>query len=205
MGKLLFIAYTGSESQCYLTQMVKAQIDTIKSLNDFIHLLKTNDPSHYPRIVSKLQLDKSEMEPFAFFNPGEYTRNCIERTQDFELILICWDKQTKSPIHAHDEQCCWVFQVDGNVSEIRYKANENNDLEASHEMQLTPGCRTYMHDTMGYHALMNNTESHAMTLHLYASPIDSCKVLNTESGCFNEKELSYHSFKGELVANRVTR
>ena len=45
------------------------------------------------------------------------------------------------------------------------------------------------------HSIENISTQRAMTLHIYASPIDECKVYNDEKDCFEMKEMSYHSFK----------
>jgi cysteine dioxygenase len=66
-------------------------------------------------------------------------------------------------------------------------------------MELSPGRLTYMEDSMGYHTLKNHSDERAMTLHLYISPIDTCKVFNdTTEDSFKLKELKYDSYKGVL-------
>ena len=67
-------------------------------------------------------------------------------------------------------------------------------------MTLTPGKLTYMNDSMGYHTIGNISNQRAMTLHIYASPIDSCKVYNNEKACFEVKHMSYHTCKENALA-----
>ena len=47
------------------------------------------------------------------------------------------------------------------------------------------------HDKMGFHSIQNDSENRAMTFHIYASPIDSCKIYNNETECFESKEMPY--------------
>ena len=173
-------------------------MDAIETLVELIKILKLSDPTNYSRVARRMKLPKSEFEQFAHWKTGGYARNCIERNEVFELILICWDPGTRTPVHAHDEQRCWVYQVEGKVSEERYKENEMGTLEHSYRSELTPGSLSYMHDEMGYHALANDSDTTAMSLHLYVSPIDSCQVFDTEETAFKNIELNYHSYKGVL-------
>jgi len=180
-------------------------MDSIDTLDELIKILKLSDPSNYSRVARRMKLPKSEFEQFCHWKSDGYSRNCIERTEVFELILICWNSGASTPVHAHDEQRCWVYQVDGKTNEVRYKQNEVGDLVSSHRAELTPGSLSYMHDEMGYHALVNKSETTAMSLHLYVSPIDSCQVFDTAAAAFKNTELNYHSYKGELAETSISK
>jgi len=180
-------------------------MDCIETLNGLIKILKQSDPSDYNKIARKIKLPKSEFEQFAFSKLDCYSRNCIERTEVFELILICWDKGATTPVHAHDEQRCWIYQIDGNINEVRFNQDKKGDLVPCYQKQLTPGCLSYMQDEMGYHALENSIESTAMSLHLYVSPIDSCQVFDSAATAFKNKKLNYHSYKGVLAETSICK
>ncbi len=175
-------------------------IRTIKQLTD---ILDDIEPDEQVKAMKLIQIAASELAPFARWNPQDYTRNCLARTEKYELILLCWDKKSKTPIHGHGGEDCWVYQVQGTVEEIRYKEHAGNLIETN-RMQLMPKKLTYMNDDMGFHAIENNGDQRAMTLHIYASPIDSCKVYNDEKDCFEIKELFYDSFKGNEVQPLVS-
>ena len=91
-----------------------------------------------------------------------------------------------------------MYQVAGEVRERRYKEADYG-FELVNEAVLNPGRITYMHDRMGYHTIENISNSGAMTLHVYANPIDRCKVYNEETSEFEIKEMEYDSIDGELV------
>ena len=162
-------------------------MDHINTIQEFIELLDKTNPDNYLNIIKRLKISGSNLLPYSTWKEGDYTRNCVGRTSDYEIILLCWDNQAQTAIHGHGGEDCWVYQVQGNVVEIRYKESNENLVE-SNRMVLTPGRLTYMHDRMGYHRIHNNSDRRAMTLHIYASPIDSCKVFNEEQQCFESKE-----------------
>lgn len=174
-------------------------MDTIDSIEGLIDELNEADKRDVPRILEHLRLNTENLEKYASWCKGDYTRNCIIRTDTYELILLCWDSQSDTPIHDHGGQDCWVYQVAGELTEIRFAKNDKGDLEETKRMLLKPEGLTYMEDKMGYHQLCNKTNSRAFTLHLYASPIDECDVFNDEKQCFETKEMSYDTHDGALV------
>jgi cysteine dioxygenase len=179
-------------------------MDVITSLNGLIETLKQSDAKDYVKVAKNMQIPLSDFDSYAHFKESGYTRNCIYKTAGFELILICWNKGDITPIHCHNEQHCWVYQVDGEMTEIRYQKDNHGKLTEINNMQITHGILTYMHDSMGYHLLENHTSKKAMTLHLYMKPVESCTVFNDASNCFEEKELVFHTVDGEPVEVQVS-
>jgi cysteine dioxygenase len=150
------------------------------------------------KIMKRIKIEAHELEPFTTWSKQCYTRNCLARTKQYELILLCWDIGAKTPVHGHGGEDCWVYQVQGTVKEMRFEQNDGL-LKTTNQILLTPGKLTYMNDIMGYHSIENISKQRAMTLHIYASPIDSCKVYNDKEDCFEVKEMFYHTFKGNEV------
>ena len=171
----------------------------ITSVEELINHLQNEVPANYPKIIKKIGIRREAFESFASWDDRKYTRNCLGRTKDFELVLLCWNKGDITPIHDHSGQKCWVYQIDGNVSEVRFKKEATGELNETSHLLLTPGRLTYMEDRMGYHALRNETDGRAMTLHLYVEPINSCGVYNEEKEVFESKDLAYDTFSVPLA------
>jgi len=166
-------------------------MDSAQSLKELIECLNYSEPSNQGKILKQMNIPISDFEAYASWDENGYTRNCINRTDEYELILLCWSKGNTTPIHGHDGQKCWVCQLDGNITEFRYKKNESGALVETNRMQMGPGKLSFMNEEMGYHKLMNDTDGRAMTLHVYVSPITSCEVFNTEKNDFVVKEMEY--------------
>jgi len=163
----------------------------ITSVEELIDQLQNEIPKNYPKIIKKINIPEDAFRSFATWNDDRYTRNCLGRTKDFELILLCWNKGDVTPAHDHGGQKCWVYQVDGNVSELRFEKDDSDELQETSHLLLSPGNLTYMDDRMGYHSLKNETDGRAMTLHLYVEPINSCGVYNEEKAVFESKKMVY--------------
>ena len=162
----------------------------IKTIEDLIDTLETASSDRFAQIIQQISITEDSLKHFATWLDEGYTRNCLMRNNDYEIILLCWDKGAKTAIHGHGGENCWVYQVSGTVEEIRY-TNINDSIKESERLALNPGRISFMHDRMGYHAIQNISNDKAMTLHIYASPIDRCKVYNDEKDCFEMKTMSY--------------
>lgn len=160
------------------------------TIEKFTSALIEHPIKDFPEIIKNANLSMEELLSAASWEKGTYTRNCLARTEKFEIILLCWEVDAKTPIHDHGGEKCWVYQADGKLEEVRYN-HIVGELEESQRMNLTPGNLTFMNDEMGYHTIENNSGARAMSLHIYASPIDSCNVYNANLESFRMKELSY--------------
>ncbi len=173
-------------------------LNTIEKLTNSLIAHSLND---FPRIIKNANLSFEELQEAASWRSGEYTRNCLARNEKFELILLCWEPNVKTPVHNHGGEICWVYQAKGTIEEVRYDYIDKELIETN-RMELIPGQLTFMNDQMGYHTIENNSEHRAMSLHIYACPIDNCKVFNEQDRCFESKELSYDNIF-DLETNNI--
>ncbi len=151
----------------------------------------------YHAILDKIRFGPEEFEPYCTFEDSFYTRNLIARTDDFELILLCWQPGQATPIHDHAGSDGWMFGVEGQLQEVRYhwKKLEDGSIECSRfdKGQLQPTGIAYINDDIGIHAIENVGPDRAVSLHLYSPPIDSCVYYSEDERCFKNKEMSYHT------------
>lgn len=177
-------------------------MNPIATVDQLAEILDDIEPLERARTMKRIAISADELTQYATWMEGGYTRNCLARTDQYELILLCWDIGAQAPIHSHGGEDCWVYQIHGTVEEVRFVEKDGKLIEKN-RMVLSPGKLTYMNDMMGYHSIGNISDHRAMTLHIYASPIDACKVYNDQKDCFEIKEMSYHTFKGVEVETPV--
>ena len=170
----------------------------ISSLEELIDLLDNSTKQEYKALGKRINVPLADFEPFMYYEPDAYTRNCIKRTEDYELLLLCWEEGQATPIHCHNNQECWVHVLKGSLHEIRYQGDAPK-LEVEQELDLLQEGISYMNDEMGYHSLANVADGKSITLHLYMDPIDECNIYDEESKEFELKELVYHTYEGEMV------
>ncbi|MDX1685941.1 MAG: cysteine dioxygenase family protein [Saprospiraceae bacterium] len=170
----------------------------IQHLDELIDILPECSGSDYIKIARNMSIPSEEFEPYACWSGEEYTRNCIARTDDYELLLLCWKEGEETPIHCHFGQECWVYAIEGKLEEERYAEDGDDIVQVDHSI-YEEGSLSYMNDEMGYHLLRNVAPGRSMSLHLYMNPIDQCTVYDEDKEKFVLKELSYDSIATEAL------
>lgn len=169
-------------------------------MDELLFSLENSNPADYVALAKQLELPLAEYEQYASWSTEQYTRNCIVRTEVYELILLCWEKGQETPVHCHGGEECWVKALDGTILEKRFRG-EQTPLEEVNQLKMEAPNLSYMNDDMGFHSLHNITDGRAMTLHLYAEPIKECNIMNNVTGHFETKQLGYHSLGGIKLPN----
>ncbi len=173
----------------------------LEKISELIQVLDEEERTKYTTILKTMKLPIADFEKHATWSESCYTRNCIVENDDFELILICWEKGQSTAIHDHGGEECWVYFVEGNFTEHIYAEDEKGKLSVVKTTNTKPGDVAYMIDFMGYHNLENQSNKRSMSLHLYAKPIKNCKVYDSEKGSFARKKLYYDTYQKLLNKN----
>lgn len=170
----------------------------ISSLSDLLEYLPNATPAEYKSLAQNMELNASDFEKYITWNPNRYTRNCIVRTDLYELILLCWDKEQETSIHCHGGEECWVYVIEGELVELNYVLDSGMPKEQLQE-KMSKGEVSYMNDDMGYHKLKNHVKGRSLSLHLYMNPIDTCTMWNAEEKRFAPVVLKYDTLDGNPV------
>jgi len=174
-------------------------MNKIKSLQSLLLELKDCAPDDYRKLCRDMDLNASEFSELAFWSKQAYTRNCVVKTDKYELILLCWEPGQVTPIHNHNNQECWVYTVEGELEEDLFEMDDQGLPGKIRHSNYETGSKSYMVDQMGYHKLHNNSKNRAMSLHLYVGPISKCDVYNESEKVVVSKDLFYDSVEGKLL------
>lgn len=131
-----------------------------------------------------------DLEPRVRFDPVRYSRQRLFRDDEFELLLLCWEQGQSTPIHEHGGQHGWVTVVDGRlrlqeflpetapVEGLRVRLREGAVDEAGPgETRVETVRRETVHRVGSPHG-------RALSLHLYARPLDSFLAYDPDRGSF---------------------
>jgi cysteine dioxygenase len=168
-----------------------------------------SDPSGgaIPSLLSAYQAKHSDWNDWTMWSEGRYTRNLVSRCDSFELLLLCWSPCTQSPIHDHAGQNCWMAVLEGELEEVYYSEPKDADdsaqvfVEKGRVQSYAEGEVAAIDDSIAYHLTQPAGDARAVSMHLYAKAIDSCRTFCPETGPSENMALSYHSVRGELVGN----
>jgi cysteine dioxygenase len=155
-------------------------IQTIRELIQ--ELLRHRDPELYAGILARYAVPGKDIEPYYTWNQKHYTRTCIHRNPDFELLVICYEPGQGTSIHDYDSQTAWIHPVLGEVMEERFTKVPGGGLKLSHESRLQPGRDGLLQNGTAIHRFSNPGPNRAVTLNLYAKPMRKWRVYDEGTG-----------------------
>ncbi|MFL5320969.1 MAG: cysteine dioxygenase, partial [Myxococcaceae bacterium] len=180
-------------------------------VEDLVEALEELVPKGPERVQSALlgaSIRPASLQPYLFFRPGQYTRNLIQRTEDFELLCLCWDAGTRSAVHDHSgEECFFLvhhgsFRVD-NFALLEGGKGPGYALLEHEGTLLNVGPRMVDHrsSTADIHRVsVMPGMGRAVSLHVYAKPIDRCLVYDVPNRRCGWAYSRYHSVGGQWHA-----
>ena len=125
------------------------------------------------RVISNLNPDLGEIEPYIQFNDERYSRNLVYKTADFECLVLCWKPGQRSPIHDHANSICAVYTVKGLLSADNYKKTANGYIRVDHSEDFKPGDVLTI-ETTEIHQVSNlHDSSELISVHFYVGPLEN--------------------------------
>ncbi len=156
---------------------------TIRTLDELVEALRSASAQQgYLRILERVNIPAEAFDPHSTWHPKHYTRNCITRTDDFELLLICYEPGQCTSIHDYATEEAWVHPVRGTVIEERFEPVGAGSLRKVSAAKLDRDSFSYLHNGRSIHRYINAGEQRAMTLNLYARPLRTWKVYDERTG-----------------------
>ena len=170
--------------------------DSNRTIEHFVNLLSKVSRQDYIKTFENFDFKSIDFECYESWCHDQYTRNCIYKNQEFELLLICWDRHQETSVHNHDGEDCWVHVLKGEIEEIFYNFDEKGHLRKIKSHIASEASTSFINDKIALHKLKNNFDGKTMSLHLYAKPIEKCRSYCEDSGHFEERVLEYDSQNG---------
>lgn len=158
-------------------------MDRIRTVDDLIRNLKKGPgASGYLSILQRISIPSEQLLKLCTWNDKHYTRNCIARTAEFELLVICYESGQSTSIHDYNTEEAWIHPILGSVVEERFEPTPQAGLRKVSSAKLVADSFSYMHNGRSIHRFTNNTGERAATLNLYARPLNKWKVYDERSG-----------------------
>lgn len=155
--------------------------------------------------LSGVRLRPESLGPFLHFRRGRYTRNLVYRDPLFEVVLNCWDAGTSSPIHDHDGQECW-FSIQAGSFLLEDFPLLSGGREPGPAVlgpprergPVGPGHVDFRGPVDPIHRV-SALSGPAVTLHVYAAPVEQCLVFDVRRQRCTWRQLCYYSVFGRPV------
>lgn len=174
-------------------QAGEVQMNDSTSISNLITSLKTVSGHEFVRLFREAKVTSADINTYTCWSSAEYTRNCIARSDRYELLLLCWAPGQVTPVHCHGGEECWVMMIEGALREDRYEQDAQGKLILKRSATIQDHYISYMNDDLGLHRLANTSDQRAISLHLYMNPIPMCKVYDEALATHHVKQLQYHT------------
>ena len=186
---------------------------SVSELLEFLTPLRKSDfRSHtVDRFLKENAFLEDAFLPFIHFRDDTYGRNLVYRNEYFELAVLTWLPGHRTPIHDHSNQRCWMMIESGELVFKNYEtpSHAHSKLKPLGRAQTaSAGTQLYIDDDIATHAITNSSKKPAVSIHLYAGPISTCRIYNEVTSRFENKTLRYltegiWSPTGEFLETRV--
>lgn len=163
----------------------------IKSIDELRNHLKDRNSFGYLDIMKAMEIPYDEWERYFTWKAERYTRNSIIKTDDYELLVICWEQGQDSPIHDYDSKEAWIHILRGQLKEEKYKKRDDGSIERVSTVTLTPNDFSFMSGHVGLHRYVNTYESRTVSLHLYVNPLKRWSEYDPASNSYRDREVGY--------------
>lgn len=105
------------------------------------------------------------IEDLKGFQEKDYARNLVLKTENVEIILVCWMPGQTSPMHGHGK-------TDGIVMVMEGEMFNTNLYPDGRRISGTFGAGNVCHTPVGVlHEMGNRSQQKAVTFHIYAPPL----------------------------------
>jgi cysteine dioxygenase len=156
-------------------------------------ILNTDCQDKIPPLLSEYyRSNDTSWEPYCFWKSGIYTRNLMSSSNRFEIVIICWDVYTESPIHDHDNKDCWFVVLRGLIQEVGYEFHDDKLVQDSTRIYESGHVSA---TGIQWHK-MSSLSDKTITLHIYSKPIEYCSIYCPDTDQITRVKNSYHSKYG---------
>ncbi|MEQ8904156.1 cysteine dioxygenase family protein [Ekhidna sp.] len=158
-------------------------METIRTVEQLVKALSSceDSGSYILDVMSNVKIPRSEFEKYYSWSDEKQARNVLARNDDFEVLLVCWEKGQSSPIHDFNAQEAWIHPIEGVLREERFKINVDDDrLEKVSNMLLGNDEFSYMNQ-IGIHRYSNANKARSVSLNIYRKPVAEWHVYDEGS------------------------
>ena len=145
--------------------MNRTNIYNLKDLDDALKA-KSEDFT-YAEILSGIKFNFKEIEHLCFWDAESYSKINIGNGSNYELVLICWEKNQSSPIHNHEEQEAYTYVLKGKLTEDVFKEVGVSVKPEKSKILARRDISALTDQQEKGHRLTNSYSGRSVSLHLY--------------------------------------
>ena len=144
------------------------------------------------RFLDSHTIEPASIERYLRFHDGRYTRHLVFKSPTVELLVLCWSRGSRAPIHGHEGELCWARVERGRLRFTSYRELSRSPLRLAPTGPPVEGAPGYVDGPADIHAV-DTVDADAVSLHVYVKPYDECDIYDVEQGVVRRVRLTYDS------------
>jgi len=158
------------------------------------------DPGEMTRFLGVTRVRPDSLDGFLAFAPGRYTRHLVHKDRDVEILVLCWARGARAPIHGHEGEHCWARVERGRLTFASYREISRAPLRLEPLGAEVEGGPGHVDGPADIHEVTNRAslDEDAVSVHVYCRPYDECDIYDTAQGTVRRVRLSYDSVPPHL-------
>jgi len=186
-NKAIPVAYCGKTDPDMMSRLcVRLTFDqhVFTNFDELVQMIGNHIASNkeISSILNHITLDQREVEQYCKFSKSHYTRNMIAKSDEFVLVLTCWNSTNQSPIHDHNGSKCWVKMLSGKLTETHYTLTPNAESWCKSESKTLHAGSVYELEETVIHSMKNNVSERAVCLILLVPGYEECCQYEPDTG-----------------------
>jgi quercetin dioxygenase-like cupin family protein len=126
------------------------------------------------------------------FQENHYARNLVFRSDNVEILVVCWKPGQGSPIHGHGPSDGLMIILEGEITNTTYTADGRKITTVWSEGDVG-------HTPVGaQHEVKNTSDRDVVSLHIYAPPLQR-ELQGADLGYHNNVYPKEVTLPGEIV------
>ena len=147
----------------------------ILNLNNLIDSLNNNyvDGSIKNFVDILSDYNGVDWQKYISFKEESYSKNLIYKNDKFDMYLVCWKSDDKTPLHDHSKNGCVFKVLQGKINEYLYCPDS---LKKQCKNEFSKNNTSYIDNENHYHVMHNESNEITISLHIYSPPNYKIKI-----------------------------
>jgi len=169
------------------------------SLTNLIEVLKSDraamGAAKMRAILERLVVPVEAVQAYARFSDKRYARNLVHKTEQFEIMVMCWNAGQRSSIHDHAGSLGGLKILQGELTESLFDKAPNGMIRSLSSVDYAAG-DTRVEETSLIHQISNLQveDRRAISVHIYVPPLVRMNIYSLEDPSVRNVLPQYFSF-----------
>jgi len=169
------------------------------SLTNLIEVLKSDraamGAAKMRAILERLVVPVEAVQAYARFSDNRYARNLVHKTEQFEIMVMCWNAGQRSSIHDHAGSLGGLKILQGELTESLFDKAPNGMIRSLSSVDYAAG-DTRVEETSLIHQISNLQveDRRAISVHIYVPPLVRMNIYSLEDPSVRNVLPQYFSF-----------